>query len=405
MFRKLTAYLVMLSWVAPAMATTAVDGQDLARYRVTRPGEVLFDPAARSRVLAALSGERRRQWCGSPREHWRSHKAKTRLKTPADDDEGQTDDRAEPFVWTIMTAAAVAFGEDDAAARRALIGNLHRWADGKALTKLQDEEENTYYTLNRTLLPTIVAYSLIRDDADLPKKDRDQIERWLNRLVRLRGIKRPEATLGPISLMNNHRYLSDSVDMAWGALRGDDTLFRQGIESFLSALSQMRADGSLPLEVARGSKALWYQRQAIASLVTIAEMAAVQGYDLYAIEIEGRSLHQAIDFLAQGVERPEIVLPYARANRKPGEFRNYVVQDRTFMVQRGHERHYMAWIEAYRARFPTRAAMRQLVGLLDQYQADPRPMIDEFSGGNMTCFFALPDGSVRAVPASSPQRE
>jgi poly(beta-D-mannuronate) lyase len=167
----------------------------------------------------------------------------------------------------------------------------------------------------------------------------------------------------------------------------------------------MRTDGSLPLEVARGSKALWYQRQAIASLVTIAEMAAVQGYDLYAIEIEGRSLHGAIDFLARAIERPGIVLPYARANRKPGEFRNYAVQDRTFMVQRGHERHYMAWIEAYRARFPTRAATRQLVRLFDQYQADPRPMIDEFSGGNMTCFFALPDEAVRPVPASSPQRE
>jgi poly(beta-D-mannuronate) lyase len=241
------------------------------------------------------------------------------------------------------------------------------------------------------LLPTIVAYSLVRDHADWKKAERSEVERWLNRLVRLRGIKRPGASLGPTSLVNNHRYLNNSVDMAWGALRGDDTLFRQGIESFLIALTQMRADGSLPLEVARGAKALWYQRQAIASLVTIAEMAAVQGYDLYAMEIEGRSLHRAIDFLARAIDQPDIVLRYARANRRPGEFRNYLVQDRTFMVQRGHERHYMAWTEAYRARFPTRATTRRLVSLLDQYQADRRPMIDEFSGGNMTCFFALPD--------------
>ncbi len=193
--------------------------------------------------------------------------------------------------------------------------------------------------------------------------------------------------------------------MAWGALRGNDELFRQGVESFLIALSQMRADGSLPLEIARGAKALWYQRHAIASLVTIAEMAAVQGYDLYAIESKGGACTRRSSSSRRRSADPELVLAYAAANRKPGEFHNYLVQDLTFMVRRGHERHYMAWLEPYRARFPTRAATRQLVGLLDQYQADPRPMIDEFSGGNMTCFFALPDESVRAVPASSPQRE
>jgi poly(beta-D-mannuronate) lyase len=191
--------------------------------------------------------------------------------------------------------------------------------------------------------------------------------------------------------MNNHRYLSDSVDMAWGALRGNHTLFREGIEGFLLALAQMRADGSLPLETERGARALWYQRQAIASLVTIAEIAAVQGYDLYALEVEGRSLHRAIEFLARALERPELVLPYARANEKPGEFTNYLVQDRSFMQRRGHQRHYMAWLEPYRARFPEREATRALTRLLDQYEGGWRPMVDDFSGGNTTCFFALRD--------------
>ena len=83
----------------------------------------------------------------------------------------------------------------------------------------------------------------------------------------------------------------------------------------------MRADGSLPLETARGARALWYQRHAIASLVAIAEIAAVQGYDLYALSADGRSLHQAVEFLARGLAEPALVLPYAAANEKPGELR------------------------------------------------------------------------------------
>jgi poly(beta-D-mannuronate) lyase len=390
MFGRLSglfALLLQLGLAAPAAATA---DHDLSRYLVTRPGEVLFDRSARAALLAALPPEQRRAWCGGTRDDWRSHKAKTRLKTPSADDL-QTDGRSEPFAWTIMTAAAAVLGHDDPAAREALTGNLRRWARGEALTKLEDRHENTYYSLERTLLPTIVGYGLVRSDPRWDRAEQKEVERWLNRLVRLRGIKRPEESQGPVSLLNNHRYLSDSVDMAWGALRGNHALFREGIESFRLALAQMRADGSLPLETERGARALWYQRQAIASLVTIAEIAAVQGYDLYALEVEGRTLHRAIDFLARALEQPALVLPYARANEKPGELANYLVQDRSFMRRRGHQRHYMAWLEAYRARFPGREATRTLTRLLDQYDARSRPMVDDFSGGNMTCFFALGD--------------
>ncbi|HSA82294.1 MAG TPA: alginate lyase family protein [Geminicoccaceae bacterium] len=392
MLRRLTtvfALLLQLGTAAPAAATGDLDPR---AYRVTRPGEVLFDRGARAALLAGLTPEQRQAWCGPATESWRSHKAKTGLKTPAAADL-QTDERSEPFAWTIMKAAAAAFGQGDPDAREALTGNLRRWARGKALTKLKDRHENTYYSLERTLLPTIVAYGLVRSDPDWDRVERKEVERWLNRLVRLRGIKRPEETRGPVSRMNNHRYLSDSVDMAWGALRGDDALFRQGIESFLLALAQMRPDGSLPLETRRGSKALWYQRQAVSSLVAIAEMAAVQGYDLYAMTIEDRSLHRAVEFLARGIAEPELVMPYARANKNPGEFANYLVQDRSFMRRRGHDRHYMAWFEAYRARFPEREATRLLARLLSEYEAQSRPLVDDFSGGNMTCFFARGDGA------------
>ena len=192
-----------------------------------------------------------------------------------------------------------------------------------------------------------------------------------------------------MSSQNNHGYLSDSVTMAWGIVRGQHTLFRIGVARFLDALDQMRPDGSLPLETARGARALYYQRHAISSLIAIAEMAAAQGYDLYRLEsVNHASLRRAIEFLTEGIANPAVVLPYAEANVNPGPSDNYLVQDLSFLALRGHGRHYMAWAEPYIARFPQDSASERLRGLFEQFNVE-RPLIDEFSGGNMSCLFAV----------------
>ena len=187
---------------------------------------------------------------------------------------------------------------------------------------------------------------------------------------------------------NNHHYLRGSVDMAWGALTGDDRRFQAGIEAYRDALADMRPDGSLPLETERGARALWYQRHAIASLVVIAEIAANQGLDLYGLQTDGRDIHGAIRFLLDAIEEPAKVLPYAAANSNPGTDSGPGDQDLSFLDQRGHDRHYMAWVEIYAARFPDRPESKRLLALLARTDPDFRPMIDDYSGGATTCFFA-----------------
>ncbi len=364
-----------------SVALSAAAGPpDLEAFHVTRPDALLFDRAQRREALAAMPQSARERLCGTDRQGWPEHGVVHKVyngKQP-----GQN------VAMTLMTGAAAAFGTDDEAARAAVVDTLVHWAAGHALgTFKRKPEASMYYNLDRTLMPTIVAYSLVEDDPEIAA-NRHLIEHWLDDLVWRRGPGRerdPEA----ISSRNNHRYLSDSVTMAWGILRGDDNGFRAGIERYLAALDQMRPDGSLPLETARGARALSYQRHAIASLVAIAEMAAAQGYDLYSVEgPDGQSIHQAIRFLLDGIDEPELVWPYAMENQNPGPYRNYKVQDLGFMKERGHGRHYMAWAVAYMARFPDSELSARLRRKLDAFGPLEHPLIDEYFGGNVSCFFA-----------------
>jgi poly(beta-D-mannuronate) lyase len=294
------------------------------------------------------------------------------------------DPATEPFAWQVMAAAAAAFGAADANARRELAALLHRWAGAHAMRLGPRPSANSRYALDRTLLPTIVAFWLLQGDAVWPPAARDEVAHWLDDLVSEGGAIEP----GGMSARNNHHYLRGSVLMAWGALTGDAAAYARGPAAYRDALRDMRPDGSLPLETRRGARALWYQRHAIASLVTIAEMAAVQGQDLYGMEVDGRSLHTAVQFLLDGIADPRRVWRYAAANDKPGREGDYRRQDLSFLEPRGHGRHYMAWVEIYAARFPERPETRRLLTLVQPTRRGVRPMVDDYSGGNMTCFFA-----------------
>lgn len=363
-------------------------GVRAAEVTIIRPGDTVLDRAARLAELEATGTEFRTAVCGVQVERWRTHEPITRVISP---EEYGIDTRAEPFAHTVMRAAAAAFGTDDAKARRALIRLLRRWAKGRALTVFDRAQESNFYTVERTLLPVIVAWSLVRDHPDVPAEDGALISTWIDQLIAERVRPNQKPLVDPMTV-NNHTYLSASVDMAWGALRGDPLAFRRGIEAYRLAIAQMRDDGSLPRETERGARALWYQRHAIASLVAIAEMAAVQGLDLYGYQVGGRDLHRAVAFLVAAVEDQTIVWPYAEADVNPGPSTNWMAQDLGFMRRRGHGRHYMGWAEAYLRRFPDRPEARELARLLLRWDPAPRPMVDDYSGGDTTCFYARADG-------------
>ena len=371
-----------------------------AQYHVRHPGTVLVDRDARLAELTQL-GPMTSQLC--------------HVTSPDPDPDtapiltlegrvgyGGNDKRVTPFDWDVIAYGADAFGTGSSTALDHFMSVVTRWARAGAMTRLEDDVagSNTSVTfgLERTLAALIPNWALVRADKRVKPDDRKLVDAWIGRMVdqtdtNTGGRGRATRVLDcpanqETNNCNNHRYLRDEINIMWGALAGGDVRFRKGIERFRVALRQMRRDGSLPLETARGSRALWYQNYAIGMLVTTAEVAARQGYDLYGMTIDGKSIHLAISFLLNGLKRPAIVFPYAKANRSPGPGLDWREQDLRFMDKRGRW-HHMAWLETYMHRFPNHPNTRRIKKEYASIFQD-RPLATRTQGGMTSCFFALP---------------
>lgn len=289
-----------------------------------------------------------------------------------------SDNDAEPYSWYVMVTGGRALAGDKAS-EAALKEALLSWAKADAFSK-SDAEHDTYYAMKRVMLPVVVNYAVIYDS--LSADERETITNWIDPIVR----KLDKKFNGDVD-HNNHRYLADSVLMAWGALIDDDDLYQKGIERYRIALSQMQEDGGLPLETRRGARAQWYMRQTLANLTLIAEIARMHGKDVYGMENNGRNLDLMLTYFVNTVRDPLIGLPQTAANYKPGPGSDYFAPDMGMLERRPQNRHYMAFSEAllrnHGASFP---AMR-LKALMDETAFQERPLIDDFFGGNATCFF------------------
>lgn len=394
--------LVLLSicalLVAPVAAPISAWGADnLTTFKVTRPGTVLVDREARRGELARY-GANTEQLCHA------SKPESADSITPIVAIEGRlgyggNDRRVAPFDWAVIVRGAEAFASGGEALYQ-FVTLLTHWARAGAMTKVNDDvagsNTSVNFGLKRSLVTLISNWALVRPDSQVHAQDRQLVDSWIARLVAIAdsntgGRSRATRVLNcpgnqNTSNCNNHRYLRDTVNIMWGAMSGDDARYRKGIERVQVALRQMRADGSLPLETARGSRALWYQNYALGMLVTIAEVAAHQGHDLYVVKDEGRSLHLGIKFLLDGIERPQIVLGYAKENVAPGPGHDWHEQDMRFTEQRGRW-HHMAWTEAYMARFPDHPNTLRIKSFLPGLLED-RPLATRTAGGNTSCFFA-----------------
>jgi len=83
---------------------------------------------------------------------------------------------------------------------------------------------------------------------------------------------------------NNHYYWAGFSVMATGIAVNDQKLYDWGVGTYKDGVGRIAPDGTLPLEMARGQRALHYHLFALAPLVTMAEMGEANGQDLYSFD-------------------------------------------------------------------------------------------------------------------------
>lgn len=292
-----------------------------------------------------------------------------------------SDQSAEDFSWAVMVLSGRVLAGDKSA-RSMLEQLLSAWAMAGAFTQTE-EVHDAYYALKRQLLPLTVAYSILMPDLE-PGRAR-LVKDWISTLV-----GRVDHLFDGDVDRNNHRILADSVLAVWGSVLGDRDMMEKGLSRFDAVIAEARSDGTLELEARRGARALWYQRQTLSSLTVLAEVARGQGIDLYARKASGGQTFAALlGALVNGISSPVLVAVYAAENHIPGPEKDYRKMELGFLQTRGHGRHYMAWAEAA-ALSGTGLSFARLKGLFDRQIRAERPLIDEFVGGNSTCFWGQP---------------
>ncbi len=136
---------------------------------------------------------------------------------------------------------------------------------------------------------------------------------------------------------NNHAAWMGLSVMAVGVANNDDVLFDWGADRFRDQAAQVLPDGTLPLEMARGRRALHYHLFAAAPLVEMAEFGAANGVDLYAVS--GFAVRRLVERCLAGLEDGSLFARQAGAAQDTPEVGQPVSAE-------------LAWAWPYARRFP-----------------------------------------------------
>jgi len=146
-----------------------------------------------------------------------------------------------------------------------------------------------------------IAYLKVRGyGLSAPQKDAS-IAAWLKRIANQTKSFYDATTEGDGN-RNNHFYWAGIELAAIGILANDQSDFDWGMKTYNSGVDSIQPDGTLPLEMKRGTRALHYHLYALAPLILLAEFGEANGIDLYARN--SGALHRLVNISVQGLVNP-----------------------------------------------------------------------------------------------------
>jgi poly(beta-D-mannuronate) lyase len=140
-----------------------------------------------------------------------------------------------------------------------------------------------YYVQNWTLGALAISYLKVRPGSGVAPADDAAISAWM---VKVGGqveayfeARRKKKTDDG---RNNHLYWAGMAVMAAGIVGNDHALFNWGASTYYDGVHFILQDGTLPLEMNRGQRALHYHLFALGPLVMMAEFGEDNGIAMYA---------------------------------------------------------------------------------------------------------------------------
>ena len=270
----------------------------------------------------------------------------------------------DPVLWEKRKAAVKPLEDFRAEvtrfASRGLAGNrdwsrcagtwLAAWAEGGALLGHMNSTQ-AQYERKWALAAFAMAYLLARDDLDPAARAR--IEPWLDRVAGAVAADRPSRARNP----NNHYYWLGFAIGAAAQSTGHAGHWKAAERIFDDAVTHIRADGTLPRELARGRMALHYHNFSVTPLVMLAELASQRGEDWFP---KGNgALHRLAAVTFAGFGDPVPMGQQAGTEQRP------------------LERAMLGWLAFYERRFPGRLPGAATV-------LDGKDIWTTMTGGNMT---------------------
>lgn len=258
------------------------------------------------------------------------------------------------FVKYVSRSASLYELSRDQSSAICAITALRTWATAPALEHI--ESRSARLNFGRNLAGIALAYKKVRSKTGLG--DRRIIDDWLHGLAESASeVFSGDRTRTPYG---NLRYWNSLGVAAVADITDDQHLFAWGMEGMRIGMCQANVDGSLPLEMARGRKALDYQVYATSALVMLAKLSKAHHRD--PTRICNEALRRIVNFtIAASLDSRKIT-------SKAG-----VGQDGA--LRGDFSRPEYAWIAAYQANFGPIDALSALKG--------PKIHSDPFLGGTV----------------------
>lgn len=211
-----------------------------------------------------------------------------------------------------------------------------------------------YYVQGWTLGAVAIAYLKVRPSGLVAAADQALIASWLERVAASthqyfdgRWEKKTDA-------QNNHLYWAGLSVLAAGVAANNLPDYDWGIRTYRKGIDSIQPDGTLPLEMGRGQRALHYHLFALTPLVALAEFGEANGEPMYAYR--NGAIRLLVARCVSGMQDPTFFVAKS-GSRQESDFEHPTGGD-------------IAWAVPWNRRFPNAAVaalIQQAKSLNDPY--------------------------------------